>query len=193
MGYLEVICGSMFSGKSEELIRRTKRVIIARKVVSVFKPSVDDRYRKSSVISHDGNSVEAHVIDNDDPWPILDIAGEEGAEVVSIDEAQFFGPDIVPVVQALVRRGLRVIVAGLDMDFARRPFGSMPVLMALADEVTKLKAICVRCGEPACFNQRLVNGRPAAADDPIIMVGGRESYEARCRRCHELAGVPLGE
>ena len=185
-GYLEIICGSMFSGKSEELIRRAKRVVIARKQVIVCKPSIDTRYGHRRVSSHDGNSLRAHPIDRSRPEDILSLAAAKEADVVAIDEAQFFGPEIVPVVQRLVEVGLRVIVAGLDMDFAGRPFGSMPTLMALADEVTKLKAICVKCGEPATFNQRLINGRPAAIDDPIIVIGGRESYEARCRRCHEV-------
>lgn len=185
-GYLEIICGSMFSGKSEELIRRAKRVAIARKKVAVCKPAIDTRYGHRHVSSHDGNSLEAHPIDQAHPEEIITLAAEENVDVVAIDEAQFFGPEIVAVVQRLVEAGLRVIVAGLDMDFAGRPFGSMPTLMALADEVTKLKAICVKCGEPACFNQRLINGRPAAIDDPIIVIGGKESYEARCRRCHEV-------
>ncbi len=186
MGYLEVICGSMFSGKSEELIRRVKRVIIARKSVAVFKPAIDNRYDKNSVFSHDGRSVEAHVVDHLNPLAIEDILRQEDPDVVAFDEAQFFGPDIVGVIDRLVAAGKRVIVAGLDMDFARRPFGSMPVLMAMADEVTKLKAICAVCGEPATFNQRLINGRPASKKDPVIVIGGKDSYEARCRHCHEL-------
>ncbi|MHB8928493.1 MAG: thymidine kinase [Bacillota bacterium] len=186
-GYLEIVCGSMFSGKSEELIRRAKRVAIARKRVVVCKPAIDTRYGHRRVSSHDGNSLRAHPINQSHPEDVLDLAAAAAADVIAIDEAQFFGPEIVEVVQRLVQAGRRVIVAGLDMDFAGRPFGSMPVLMALADEVTKLKAICVKCGEPACFNQRLINGRPAAIDDPIIVIGGKESYEARCRRCHEVA------
>ena len=186
-GYLEIICGSMFSGKSEELIRRAKRVFIARKRVVVCKPKIDTRYGHRRVSSHDGKSLRAHSIDQSRPEDILTLAATKDADVIAIDEVQFFGAEIIPVVQRLVEAGRRVIVAGLDMDFAGRPFGSMPVLMALADEVTKLKAICVKCGEPATFNQRLINGRPAAIDDPIIVIGGKESYEARCRRCHEVA------
>ncbi|MHB8946449.1 MAG: thymidine kinase [Bacillota bacterium] len=186
-GYLEIVCGSMFSGKSEELIRRAKRVFIARKRVVVCKPAIDTRYGHRRVSSHDGKSLRAHSINQSRPEDILTLAATKDADVIAIDEAQFFGDDIVPVVQRLVEAGRRVIVAGLDMDFAGRPFGAMPTLMALADEVTKLKAICVKCGEPATFNQRLINGRPAAIDDPIIVIGGKESYEARCRRCHEVA------
>jgi thymidine kinase len=176
----------MFSGKSEELIRRAKRVAIARKKVAIVKPAIDTRYGHRRVSSHDGNSLEAHPIDQGRPEDIITLVAEADVDVVAIDEAQFFGPEVIPVVQKLVGAGRRVIVAGLDMDFAGRPFGSMPALMALSDEVTKLKAICVKCGEPACFNQRLINGRPAAIDDPIIVIGGKESYEARCRRCHEV-------
>lgn len=186
MGYLEVITGSMFSGKTEELIRRIKRATIARKRVLLFKPSIDNRYNKHAVTSHDGRDLQAIVVPVDQPEVILNHAQREEAEVVGIDEAQFFAPSVVDVIQRLVEAGVRVIVSGLDMDFARRPFGAMPELMALADEVTKLKAICVVCGEPATFTQRLINGRPAAATDPVILVGGQESYEARCRRHHEV-------
>ncbi len=186
-GYLEVICGSMFSGKSEELIRRMRRHIIARRRAVIVKPSIDTRYDRDRVFSHDGNSLAARSIDPAVPEAIDELAWAEGSQVVGIDEAQFFAEGIVEVVEKLVRRGLRVLVAGLDMDFAGRPFGPMPTLMALADDVTKLKAICARCGEPATFNQRLINGQPARRGDPIVLVGGKETYEARCRRCHEVA------
>jgi len=186
MGQLEVICGSMFSGKSEELIRRTRRVVIAKKRIAVFKPSIDKRYGASTVNSHNGSSVEARVVDIGDTESIKDIALREQVDVVAIDEAQFFDDALVDVVRDLVRRGLRVVVAGLDLDFAGRPFGPMPVLLALADDVTKLKAICVKCGEPAFYTQRLINGQPASVRDPLIVIGGKESYEARCRKCYEL-------
>lgn len=186
MGYLEVICGSMFSGKSEELIRRVRRVVIAKKKVAVFKPSIDTRYHATSVNSHDGNSLQAMVVDVDRAELISEVACQQDVDVVAIDEAQFFDEKIVDVVKHLVEKGKRVIVAGLDLDFAMRPFGSMPVLMAYADEVTKLKAICVKCGEPAFCTQRLIDGRPASIRDPLIVIGGRESYEARCRKCHEV-------
>ena len=184
-GYLEVICGSMFSGKSEELIRRVKRVVIARKRVAVFKPALDDRYGARAVNSHDGNSLEAHAVPHEEPDQVLRIARQEDAEVVAVDEAQFFSPGIVDVAMALVEEERRVIIAGLDMDFAGRPFGSMPTLMALADEVSKLKAICVVCGRPATYNQRLIDGQPARKDDPLIVIGGQERYEARCRDCYQ--------
>lgn len=197
MGYLEVIAGGMFSGKTEELIRRVKRATIARKRVLLFKPDIDRRYREDAVASHDGRDLRAIGVPVDRPEDIAARARLERAEVVGIDEAQFFTAEIVPVVLGLVEEGVRVIVSGLDMDFARRPFGPMPVLMAVADEVVKLKAICVVCGEPATFTQRLIDGQPAAADDPVILIGGRESYEPRCRRHHELGrprrqAVPAG-
>ncbi|HEY8393993.1 MAG TPA: thymidine kinase [Thermaerobacter sp.] len=185
-GYLEVIAGGMFSGKTEELIRRVKRAAIARKRVLLFKPDIDRRYRHDAVASHDGRDLRAICVPAGRPEEIAARVRSDRPDVVGIDEAQFFAEGIVPVVQELVDRGVRVIVSGLDMDFARRPFGSMPVLMALADEVVKLKAICVVCGEPATFTQRLIDGRPAAADDPVILIGGRESYEPRCRRHHEV-------
>lgn len=185
MGYLEVICGSMFSGKSEELIRRVRRWMIAKKRVLVFKPSIDTRYG-TNVTSHDGNNVEAQMVLGEYPAVILNMAIEQQAQVVAIDEAQFFSAELLEIIDELIKRDVRVICAGLDMDFARRPFGIMPTLMAVADEVTKLKAICQVCGEPATFNQRLIDGRPASRKDPIIVVGGRETYEARCRKCHVL-------
>lgn len=186
-GRLEVVVGSMFSGKTEELIRRAKRALIARRRVVIFKPAIDTRYDAESVFSHDGRSIQARPIPVDSAHSIERIARETGAQVVAIDEAQFFGEEIIEVVRRLVATGYRVVLSGLDMDFAGRPFGPMPTLMALADEVLKLKAICVRCGEPATFTQRLIDGRPAAADDPLVLIGGEETYEARCRACHEVA------
>ncbi|MBE3589753.1 MAG: thymidine kinase, partial [Firmicutes bacterium] len=187
VGHLEVITGSMFSGKTEELIRRTRRALIARRRVLIVKPAIDDRYAAEAVFSHDGRRVDAVPVPVEEPERIFVAANECGAEVVSIDEAQFFTQGLVAAVRRLVDSGRRVIVSGLDLDFARRPFGCMPELMAMADEVTKLKAICVRCGEPAMFTQRLIDGRPAAEDDPLVVIGGAEAYEARCRRCHEVA------
>ncbi len=186
MGQLEVICGSMFSGKSEELIRRVRRVVIAKKKVAVFKPSIDRRYGASTVNSHNGTSMDARVVDIDATGTIKTTALSEHIDVVAIDEAQFFDQKLIDVVNSLVAAGLRVIVAGLDLDFAGRPFGPMPTLLALADDVTKLKAICVKCGEPAFHTQRLINGQPASAGDPLIVIGGKESYEARWRNCYEL-------
>ncbi len=183
-GRIEVICGSMFCGKTEELIRRVRRAIIARQKVKVFKPKIDDRYGIQSITSHTGQSVDAVAVES--AAEILNLANGE-TTVVAIDEAQFFAEGIIDVVQRLVEElNLRVIVAGLDTDFRGEPFGAMPQLLSIAEEVIKLHAICVVCGESASRTQRLVDGAPAAYDDPIIMVGAQESYEARCRRHHEV-------
>lgn len=182
-GRIEVICGSMFCGKTEELIRRVRRAIIAKQKVQAFKPSIDYRYGIERVTSHDGQNIEAQpVAAPQDIIPAL----QPQTTVVAIDEVQFFSDDIVQLVEDLAARGLRVIVAGLDMDFRGEPFGPMPHLLARAEEVTKLHAICVKCGEPATRTQRLVNGQPARFDDPVILVGASESYEARCRQHHEV-------
>ncbi len=180
-GRIEVICGSMFCGKTEELIRRVRRAVIAKQKVQVFKPVIDNRYSVDHVSSHDGQLVDAHVIETASEINRLLIPE---TTVVAIDEVQFFDEDILPIVELLAERGLRVIVAGLDMDFRGEPFGFMPELMCRAEEVTKLHAICVICGESASRTQRLVNGEPAHYDDPIIMVGAKEVYEARCRQHH---------
>ncbi|TYR80334.1 thymidine kinase [Priestia megaterium] len=180
-GWIEVICGSMFSGKSEELIRRVRRTQFAKQAVQVFKPAIDDRYSKEAVISHNGTSVIAQPISNS--LTILEQVKEE-TEVVAIDEIQFFDHHIVEVVQTLADKGFRVIVAGLDQDFRGEPFGNVPQLMAIAESVTKLQAVCASCGSPASRTQRLINDEPASYDDPIILVGASESYEPRCRHCH---------
>jgi len=184
-GRIEVICGSMFSGKSEELIRRVRRAEIARQRVAVFKPLLDDRYDRRQVASHDGARVEAVPVRES-----ADILAQlpDGVTVAAIDEAQFLDAGIVDVAQALAGRGVRVIVAGLDMDFRGEPFGAMPRVMALAEAVDKLQAICMVCGAPASRTQRLVNGRPAAYTDPIILIGAQEAYEARCREHHDVPG-----
>ncbi|WP_049784841.1 thymidine kinase [Anaerolinea sp.] len=182
-GSIEVITGSMFSGKTDELIRRLRRARIARQKVQVFKPIIDDRYSVEKVTSHAGNEFEAYPISrSEEIWQKLD----PEASVVAIDEAQFFDEGIVGVVQALASKGVRVIVAGLDMDFRGEPFGVMPVLMAIAERVDKLQAICMVCGEPASRTQRLVNGKPAKYSDPVVIVGASELYEARCRQHHEV-------
>lgn len=180
-GYLEVICGSMFSGKTEELIRRLRRATIAKQKVQVFKPIIDDRYNAKKVTSHSGSDFSANPIDS-----AVDILTNLDADttVVGIDEAQFFDDGIIQIVQSLADRGLRVIVAGLDTDFRGEPFGCMPVLLALAEDVIKLHAICMICGEEATRTQRLVNGHPAHFNDPIVIVGASEMYEARCRKHH---------
>lgn len=182
-GWIEVVTGVMFSGKSEEVIRRVRRAIIANKKVQVFKSHLDDRYGLYQVATHDGLTVEAEPADS---------AGEimrrvrPDTAVVAIDEAQFLDGALVGVCTTLASRGVRVIVAGTETDFRGEPFGSMPSLMAVAEVVDKLHAICVRCGDPACRNQRLIDGRPARYDSPTIMVGGSETYEARCRHCHDV-------
>jgi len=183
-GWIEVISGVMFSGKSEELIRRVRRAILARKKVQVFKSHLDDRYAGiRAVSSHDGGQIDAVPVRSSVE---LMAQVEEDTEVVAVDEVQFLDPGIVTVANALADRGIRVILAGTDMDFRGRPFGPMPELMAIAEVVDKLHAICVRCGNPATRNQRLIDGRPAPAEGPTIHVGGLESYEARCRRCHDV-------
>lgn len=190
-GWVEVISGVMFSGKTEELIRRVRRSVIARKRVQVFKSHLDDRYRGVySVSSHDGTIVEAEPVKSS-----LEIMEQvrPDTEVVAVDEAQFLDLGIVTVANALAARGVRVILAGTDTDFRAERFGAMPELMAVAEIVDKLYAICVICGGPATRNQRLVNGRPAPYDSPQIMVGGSEAYEARCRHCHEVPRKDEGQ
>jgi len=180
-GSIEVICGSMFCGKTDELIRRLRRATIARQKVQVFKPSIDNRYDEQKVASHAGSTFEAIPVANSKQ--IFDHLAKD-TTVVGIDEAQFFDKEIVSVIQQLADNGIRVIVAGLDQTFNGEPFGCMPVLMSLAERVDKLQAICMVCGEPASRTQRLVNGEPARFDDPIIIVGASEMYEARCRKHH---------
>ena len=183
-GWIELITGVMFSGKSEELIRRLRRALIAGKRVQVFKSALDDRYRGiEQVSSHEGAHVEAVPVTSG-----LQLARlvHPSTQVIGIDEAQFLDDGVVDVVTALADRGARVIVAGTDMDFRGEPFGPMPRLLAVAEAVDKLHAICVVCSSPASRNQRLVGGEPAPFDAPTIQVGGAESYEARCRRCHEV-------
>jgi thymidine kinase len=182
-GVVEVICGSMFCGKTDELIRRLRRATIARQKVQVFKPSIDDRYKIEKVTSHAGSDFDATPIQKS--GKIIELLKVD-TTVVGIDEAQFFDTQIVDIVDLLAERGLRVIVAGLDLNFKGEPFGCMPILMARAEQVDKLQAICMVCGEPASRTQRLVNGKPARYEDPVIIVGASEMYEARCRLHHEV-------
>ncbi len=182
-GQIEVICGSMFSGKTEELIRRVRRAQIARQEVQVFKPALDDRYGVERVTSHNGVNVEAVSVAN--AREILDLI-QPTTHVVAIDEAQFFDDEICDVCNRLTKSGRRVIVAGLDMDFRGEPFGPMPLLLAEAEKVDKLRAICVVCGREASRTQRLINGQPATYADPVILVGAQEVYQARCRHCHQV-------
>jgi len=182
-GWIEVICGSMFSGKTEELIRRVRRARIACQKVQVFKHSLDARYAEREVASHNGMQWEAIPVES--TAQLQEMLASE-TTVVAIDEGQFFDDGLVELCEELAERGRRVIVAGLDMDFRREPFGPMPNLMAVAERVDKLQAICVVCGGPASHTQRLINGRPAAYDDPVILIGAEEVYEARCRGCHKV-------
>ena len=182
-GWIEVICGSMFSGKTEELIRRVRRAQIARQQVQVFKPAIDTRYAEREVASHNGMQWEAVPVEDTAQLRALI---EPDTTVVALDEAQFFDDDVVALCEELARQEMRVIVAGLDMDFRGEPFGPMPTLMARAEQVSKLQAICVECGGPASRTQRIINGQPAAYNDPVILVGADEAYEARCRGCHEV-------
>lgn len=184
-GYVELVCGSMFSGKTEELIRRIKRAEIAKQRIQVFSHRLDTRYGESQVASHSGANWQSIPVQAADH--IIDKLDSQ-ATVVAIDEAQFFDWKISEVVNKLADRGIRVIVAGLDTDFRGEPFGPMPLLMAQAEHVDKLSAICVVCGEPASRTQRLIDGHPAKYDDPVILVGASEVYEARCRHCHQVPG-----
>jgi thymidine kinase len=182
-GSIEVVCGSMFSGKTDELIRRLIRATIAKQKVQVFKPAIDIRYAVEKVTSHAGANYEA--------TPVISAAEireklDKDTTVVGIDEAQFLDPEVVDVAQELASRGIRVLVAGLDMDFRGEPFGPMPLILAKAERVDKLHAICMVCGDEASRTQRLVNGKPARYDDPVVIVGASELYEARCRKHHEV-------
>ncbi|CEI71601.1 MULTISPECIES: thymidine kinase [Romboutsia] len=180
-GYIEVVIGPMYSGKSEELIRRLRRAKIAKQNVVVFKPQIDNRYSKEDVVSHNGDSINAIPISNArEIYNHID----NKTQVVGIDEVQFFDEEIVEIAMNLADKGIRVIAAGLDMDFKGEPFGPTPKLLAVAEFVDKIQAICSVCGQPANRSQRLINGEPARYDDPIIQVGAVETYEARCRKCH---------
>lgn len=184
-GVIEVICGSMFSGKTDELIRRLRRATIARQKVQVFKPSIDIRFAVEKVKSHAGSEFDAVPVKQ--AREIIDHLKSD-TTVIAIDETQFFDNEIIGLVTELADKGLRVIVAGLDTDFRAEPFGPMPVIMAQAEKVDKLQAICMTCGEPASRTQRLVNGKPANYHDPVVIVGAAELYEARCRKHHEVPG-----
>ena len=182
-GWIEVICGPMFAGKSEELIRRVKRLEYAKKKTLVFKPKMDNRYAEDEIVSHSRLKTKSINIESSS-----DIAKylTDDVEAIVIDEVQFLDAGIVKVVDELASKGIRVICAGLDRDFRGEPFRNIPELMAIAEDVTKLTAICVKCGAPATRTQRIVNGEPASYDDPIIIVGASEAYEPRCRYCHEM-------
>ena len=186
-GWIETISGCMFAGKTEELIRRIKVLEFAKKEIMVFKPNIDNRYSETKVVSHAGSSVESFVIT--DALEILEMV-KPSTQVVAIDEVQFFDENICAVCNELADRGIRVMAAGLDTDFKGEPFGPMPKLLTEAEFVTKLAAVCNKCGAPATRTQRIINGKPASYNDPIILVGASESYEARCRHCHEVVDKP---
>jgi thymidine kinase len=185
-GWVEVITGCMFSGKTEELLRRLRRAEIAGQDVAVFKPDLDDRYGEDTVGTHNGRSWAARKVAPDDEgvWAIPDSLN--GEEVVAVDEANFFADELVAVCNHLANDGRRVIVSGTDQTFRGEPFDPLPQLVSMAEYVEKFRAICANCGEPATRNQRLIDGEPAHVDDPTILVGAEESYEARCRNCHTL-------
>jgi thymidine kinase len=195
-GWVEVITGSMFSGKTEELLRRLRRAEIAGQTVAVFSPAIDDRYGRTTIGSHDGRTWESTVVGRsddtteaaDDVWAIVDhlASRETDVDVVAVDEGNFFGLELPEMCESLADDGYRVIVCGLDTTYRGEPFEPMPQLMAVAEYVDKLHAICSVCGEPATRSQRLVDGEPAHVDDPTVLVGAEESYEARCRNCHSV-------
>ncbi|HRF61232.1 MAG TPA: thymidine kinase [Fimbriimonadaceae bacterium] len=183
LGQIVVICGSMFAGKSEELIRRARRALYAKRKVQVFKPALDTRYHESMVVTHMGVQHAAHPVSS-----VRDLAAaiDPDTQTIFIEEAQFFDPSLVDLVERLADEGREVVLAGLDQDFRRRPFGPMATLLAVADEIVKLRAICVQCGAPASHTYRSIDGRPAHVDDPVILIGATEVYEARCRNCYAL-------
>lgn len=182
-GVVEVIVGSMFSGKTDELIRRLRRATIAKQKVQVFKPAIDDRYSEAKVTSHAGSEFDAYPIQSA-AHLLKDL--DDDTTVVAIDEAQFFDLEIIEIVQNLADDGMRVIIAGLDTDFRGEPFGPMPTVMAQAERVDKVHAICMKCGEEASRTQRLLDGKPANYNDPVVVIGASELYEARCRQHHEV-------
>ena len=186
-GWVEVISGCMFAGKTEELIRRIKVLEFAKKNIKVFKPRIDNRYSDTFVVSHAGSRVNSIVIDR--AAEILDHV-DSSVDVVAIDEVQFLDEDICEVCDILAKEGKRVMVAGLDMDFRGEPFGMMPKLITEAEFVTKLTAVCNKCGAPATRTQRLVNGKSDSYNDPLVLIWASEAYEARCRHCHEVTDKP---
>ncbi|MCA9770063.1 thymidine kinase [Candidatus Dependentiae bacterium] len=187
-GILEIICGPMFSGKSEELIRRLRRAKIANQGVAAFKHSLDNRYAIECLVSHNGNTIDAYPIDHEEK--IYTLVSENKIDIIGIDEAQFFSNELIQTVLKLIENRKRVIIAGLDRDFRGIPFGCMPVLLAIADKVTKLQAICTICGVDATLSQRLVDNKPAKYNDPIVVVGAQETYQARCRSCYTIDKMP---
>lgn len=189
LGKLEVICGSMFSGKTEELLYRLRRAEYAKQKVVTIKHQIDNRKSYSCIVSHGGNQREATPVGNcEESLKKLIELSREPIDVIGIDEIQFFPDAAIDVIETFLNHGKRVIVAGLDLDFRRQPFGIVPTLLAIADEVIKLRAICVVCGNEANYSQRLINGEPAGFDEETILVGGEECYEPRCRLCFREGG-----
>jgi len=186
-GWIEVITGPMFAGKTEELLRRVKRLEYAKKNIVVFKPLMDNRFSESEVVSHNNNRTKS--VNISFASQIFEHINNH-TDVVAIDEIQFLDSDVVGIVDFLASKGVRIIVSGLDKDFRGEPFSFMPKLLSLAEYVTKLTAICVKCGRPATRTQRIVNGKPARYIDPIVLIGAEESYEARCRSCHKVYRKP---
>lgn len=186
-GWLEVICGCMFAGKTEELIRRINVLSYAKKNIMVFKPKIDNRYSDEEIVSHAGTHIPCIVVEKG--HEILKNV-QSDTEVIAIDEVQFFDNDIIDVCEYLADKGLRVMVAGLDKDFRGEPFGVMPELLTRAEFVTKLTAVCAKCGAPATRTQRLLNGKPVPFEQPIILIGADDQYEPRCRHCHEIPNKP---
>lgn len=187
-GWIEIITGPMFAGKSEELIRRLRTLSYAHKKIVSFKPAIDDRYDKTKIASHDGEMFDAYAIKSaKDIYQFVD----DKTEVVAIDEVQFFGTEVSDIIEDLADKGMRVICAGLDLDFRGEPFGPMPTLLSRAEFVTKLSAACTICGCAATRTQRLIDGNPANYDDPVILVGAKESYQARCRKHHIVPNKPM--
>ena len=185
-GWIEVICGCMFAGKTEELIRRITRIKYAKKDIIVFKPSIDDRYDKTDVVSHSQRKVKSIVVKNSDDIKQHIDTLEVMPYAIAIDEAQFFDRGLIAIIEDLANKGTRVIIAGLDLDFRGEPFGIMPDILARAEYITKLHAICQVCGDLATRTQRIIDNRPAYYEDEIILVSAKEKYEARCRHCHEV-------
>lgn len=182
-GVIEVICGPMFAGKSEELIRRIKRLEYAKKNVLVFKPKIDNRYSEDEIVSHAKRRTKSYnIVKAKDVYKRL----KDDTDAVVIDEVQFLDEEIIDVANDLADRGIRIILGGLDMDFKGEPFPIISKLLCIAEDITKLTAICVKCGNPATRTQRIINGEPASVNDPIILVGASEAYEPRCRHCHEV-------
>jgi thymidine kinase len=186
-GWIEVITGPMFAGKTEELLRRVKRLEYAKQNIVVFKPLIDNRYAENEVVSHNENRTRS--VNISQAKEIFEYV-DKNTDVVAIDEVQFLDEEAVKIIEFLADKGIRVIVSGLDREFRGEPFTFMPKLLAVAEYVTKLTAVCVQCGAPATRTQRIVNGKPARYNDPIVLIGAEESYEARCRKCHKVYRAP---